>query len=244
MPAEQQSREQSSMSTTTSKSQNPSILQVVFSWRKFESLVSEKVEEGQIAKPIYIVDYHTLKINPRLDFKSVADGSIIGTGTVHPVSINADCVHRGQAIELQATSRLHTRYLHLSYNFSDTEKPVPMTWASDCDFKTWDFVCLDPNQMPVARFSANIWATKKVGNIEFLGERTAISEAAREEIVITGLTLFSCMTLRMNNFLNLFGMVPKPANVEDYKTVDTIAPSSRTSQEGLKGNVGKGEIRA
>ncbi|KAH7311049.1 hypothetical protein BKA65DRAFT_163361 [Rhexocercosporidium sp. MPI-PUGE-AT-0058] len=223
-----------------SKPSTPPILQVNFSWRKFESLVSEKAEGSQIPKPLYIVDYHTLKIKPRLIFKSVADDSTIGTGVLHPISINADVEIRGKATELQATSRIKTQYMHLSHNFSDTDEPVPMTWASECNFKTWDFVCLDPNQLPVARYAANVWAIKKVGNIEFLGERTAMSEAAREEIVITGITLFSCMMLRMNNFLNLFGMVSKPAKVEDYRP----ASPSMASDGGLDGRVaGEAESR-
>ena len=60
--------------------------------------------------------------------------------------------------------------------------------------------------MPVAKFSANIWALQKVGNIEFLGDK-ADSKEAREEIVVTGLTLFYCMCLRTNNILNLFGAI-------------------------------------
>ncbi|KAK0105067.1 hypothetical protein ONS96_004470 [Cadophora gregata f. sp. sojae] len=47
-----------------------------------------------------------------------------------------------------------------------------------------------------------------------------MSEAAREEIVIMGITLFSCMMWRMNNFFSLFGMIAKPAKVEDYIPVE------------------------
>ncbi|KAG4429584.1 hypothetical protein IFR05_014933 [Cadophora sp. M221] len=234
----QEQLQQTSRPTSITKPTTSPILQVNFSWHKFESLISEKVEGGGSPKPLYIVDYHTLKIKPRLIFKSVSDDSTIGTGTLHPISINADVEIRGQATELQATSRIKTQYMHLSHNFSDTDKPVPMTWSSDCGFKTWDFVCLDPNQMPVARFAANVWAVKKVGNIEFLGERTATSEAAREEIVITGITLFSCMMLRMNNFFNLFGMVAKPANVEDYRPVSPSGALGEGAKAGVKGEGG------
>jgi hypothetical protein len=61
-----------------------------------------------------------------------------------------------------------------------------MTWTSSggC-FKTWDFVCMDEQQIPVAKFSANLWAIKKVGRIEFLGLK-ADSDAVRDEIVVTG----------------------------------------------------------
>ncbi|KAH7372139.1 hypothetical protein BKA64DRAFT_586944 [Cadophora sp. MPI-SDFR-AT-0126] len=208
-------------SSPSPRSAQPPILQVIFSWRKFESLVSEKREGDQSPKPLYIVDYHTLKIKPKLIFKYATDNqSTFGSGVLHPISINCDCEIRGKPVKLQATSRIKTQYMHLSHNFSDTNEPVPMTWTSAASFKTWDFICLDPNQQPVAKFAANMWGVKKVGNIEFLGEKTATSEAAREEIVIMGMTLFSCMMLRMNNFFSLFGMIPSPAKVEDHRPTE------------------------
>lgn len=60
--------------------------------------------------------------------------------------------------------------------------------------------------MPVAKFKANWWALKKLGSIEFLGDR-AISEAARDEIVVTGLTIMYCMVLRTMSLPSLFGAV-------------------------------------
>lgn len=180
-------------------------LQVDFSWKKFESLISEK--DGDKSKPLYILDYKCFKIKNNLVFKDAIDNSVIGTGTLHPISIHADCTIRGQKTKLEALKRFKTSYSHLSHNFSDTQTPVQMTWTTNCSMKTWDFICLDQNQQPVAKFAANIWAIQKVGNIEFLGERATMSEAAREELVVTGLTLFYCMVLRTNNILNLFGAI-------------------------------------
>ena len=48
---------------------------------------------------------------------------------------------------------------------------------------------------------------KKVGEIEFLETRAGSSDAIREEIVVTGLTLFYCMVLRSNSMLSLFGAI-------------------------------------
>lgn len=58
--------------------------------------------------------------------------------------------------------------------------------------------------MPVARFVTKVWATKKIGRIEFMGPR-ADSEALRDEIVVTGLTLVYCMALRASSILSFFG---------------------------------------
>lgn len=191
-------------------------LQVDFSWKKFKAIITEK--ETPQAKPIYIVDFKASK--PHLLFKTAADDSVLGSGTLHPISINADCYIRGQSIKLEAVKRFKTEYTHLSYVFSETDAPVPMAWTSTSDFKSWDFICLDPKQNPVAKFSANIWAVKKVGNIEFLG---STSDAARDEIVVTGLTLFYCMVLRTNSILSLFGAIfLRPGHV-DKGTPTTVS---------------------
>lgn len=177
-------------------------LLVDFTWMKFKALVTDK---DQASKPLYIVEFKTL--SPHLVFTRAGDNSKFGTGTLHAISINADCDVHGQHVKLQAMKRFKTEYEHLSLAYSDTKDPVPLRWTSNCGFKTWDFVCLDPQQLPVAKFSANLWTTKKIGIIEFLGEKTAKSEALREEIVVTGLTLFYCMTLRSTNFLSFFGAI-------------------------------------
>jgi hypothetical protein len=187
------------------------ILQVDFSWKRFKGLITDK--DLPEAKAVYIVDMHTMK-SPHLIFKHASDNTTFGTGTLHPISINASCTVSGRKTQIKALKRFKTSYTHLSRAFSDTEDLMPMTWSSDSDFKTWDFVCLDKQLMPVAKFSANIWAVQKVGNIEFLGDK-ADNKEAREEIVVTGLTLFYCMCLRMNNILNLFGAIfSKPGPIK------------------------------
>ena len=92
----------------------------------------------------------------------------------------------------------------MSQSFSNTDQPMKMTWTSSCGFKTWEFICVDENQIAVARISANMWAMKKLGKIEMMGPR-AYDDAARDEIVVVGLTLVYCMWLRVNNPLNLVG---------------------------------------
>lgn len=79
-----------------------------------------------------------------------------------------------------------------------------MTWTTDSSFTKWDFVCVDQNQMPVAKFTANIWAVKKVGCMEFLGPK-ANEPLVRDELVVTGLVLFYEMVVRINSVVHLFG---------------------------------------
>ncbi|TVY39424.1 hypothetical protein LOCC1_G005560 [Lachnellula occidentalis] len=174
-------------------------LQADFSWKKWKILISEK--DDPESKPVYIINFPF-----KLIVKSAADDSTIGTGTLHPVSINAEYELHGQAIELKAQKRFKTQYTYLSHHFSDTEAPVPMHWTSSSGFKTWDFICLDQNQLPVARSLANVWAMKQIGNIEFL-ESKAMCDVARDEIVVTGNTLYCCMLLRCNSVPSLFGAI-------------------------------------
>lgn len=180
--------------------QNPT-LQVDFIWKKYKTLITELDK----SEPVYIVDFNTFK-SPSMVYKSAADDKTIGTGTLHPISIHADYEIYGQKRQLKALKRWKTAYTHLSHAFSDTDSPVTMTWTSECGFKTWDFICLDEQQMPVAKFSSNVWALKKLGNIEFLGSK-ATSKAARDEIVVVGMTLYFCMLLRTNNILSVVGSI-------------------------------------
>ena len=95
-------------------------------------------------------------------------------------------------------------------------------------------MCLDAQQNAVARFSAKAWAVKKVGTIEFMGPKAG-DAAARDEIVVTALTLFYCMMLRTNNILSFFGAVfARPGPLEN----DAAAAAAESSQE-LSGELDK-----
>ncbi|KAM0553224.1 hypothetical protein ACHAPJ_007512 [Fusarium lateritium] len=202
----------------TTQSAPGSTLEVDFRWNKFKALVSEKDPQSNRSTPKYIIDYNSFK-SPHLVFHPYEEKSVtIGTGTLHPVTIHADYELHGQKGTIKALKRFITSYTHLSYNYSDSPDgtPAAMTWTSASSFKTWDFICLDEQQTPVAKFSANTWALTKIGNIEFLGPK-AHDPACREEILITGMTLCYQMILRATNFFNLVGAVfskPGPLDKE------------------------------
>jgi hypothetical protein len=81
--------------------------------------------------------------------------------------------------------------------------------------KTWDFVCLDENQIAVAKLSANFWDLKQVGNFYFEAGEEEVSAEMRDEVVVTGLTILYVMMTRMNNPLHLLGsMFSKPGRVD------------------------------
>lgn len=189
-------------------------LEVDFQWGKFKSFISEKGDKD--SKPLYIVGFKMTG----LKFIHASDKSTFGTGTLHAVSISPDCSIRGEAIKLKAQNRFKINYDYMSLGFSDTKNPVPMTWICNTHFKTWDFVLMDSQQIAVAKFAANVWALKKIGIIELLG-RAASNEVAREEVVVTGMTLLYCIMLRMNSLPNLVGAVfNKPGSASKEKAED------------------------
>jgi hypothetical protein len=190
----------------TINSSQPQTLEVDFSWKKFKSFVTPKNSDSTPSKPLYIIEFKTMK--SQLLFKSAVDDSILGTGTLHAISIDAECSVRGQDIKLKAQKRFKIEYEYFSTLFSNTEngEPVPMTWVCDTGFKKWGFVCLDRNQMPVARFQVNVWAAKKIGVIELLG-MAGEKEVLRDEVVVTGLTLFYFTMLRSSSIFSFFGAV-------------------------------------
>ncbi|KAL6247526.1 hypothetical protein RBB50_005872 [Rhinocladiella similis] len=201
----------------TSPSPLPPTLQVDFSWKKYRSIITDKETPSE---PIYNVHYGVIR-SPHFTFKSADDKEVIGTGTLQAVSINAKYEVHGRAGTLKALKRLKTRYTHLSYAYSDDpDTPVAMNWRSSCGLKRWDFVCLDEAQNPVAKFSVNVWALRKLGHFEFLGKRASSNIAFRDELVVTGFTLFYMMYLRVNNIFSLFGAAfarPGPIDIEKEK---------------------------
>ncbi|KAL8878860.1 MAG: hypothetical protein Q9198_003413 [Flavoplaca austrocitrina] len=188
-------------------------LQIDFTWAKMKSYISNVSDPS---KPLYIVDYSSIKKECIL-VSSASTGLRIGSGVLHIFSINPNFKLHGRKGVLKALSRWKTSYTHQSYAFaaSPDGPPATMTWTGHSDFKTWDFVCLDQRQMPVAKVRANWWAVHKVGRIEFLGDRV-ISEAARDEIVVTGLTIMYCMVIRSISLPALVGaVVARPGPIKD-----------------------------
>lgn len=190
-------------------------LQVDFAWSKFRNIISEK--NGDQLTPLYIQHFRPTK--PQLRFDTAHDNVNMASGTIHNLSISAECVLHGKTIPLKPLKRWKTQYNYLSTALSpDPSAPVPISWIANSSLKLWDFVCLDANQIAIAKFSVNWWALKQVGNFHFDKSADEVTKEARDEIVVTGLTLLYVMTTRMNNPLHLLGSVfAKPGRVEHEK---------------------------
>ncbi|KAH5159688.1 hypothetical protein HBH69_057060 [Parastagonospora nodorum] len=192
-------------------------LQVDFAWSKFRNIVSEK--NGDQLTPLYIQHFRPTK--PQLRFETARDNVNIASGTIKNISISAECELNGKTVELKPLARWKTKYNYLSTTLSPDNSPVAISWITSSSMKIWDFICVDANQIAIAKFSVNIWAMKQVGNFHFEKSAEAISKEARDEIVVMGLTLMYVMVCRMNNPLNLLGsMFAKPGRVDDGKGGD------------------------
>ncbi|KAJ5307605.1 hypothetical protein N7476_008261 [Penicillium atrosanguineum] len=232
------SQETSPMPSQTSETANPS-LTIDFSWRKFKSIIYEGDTFG--GTPLYTLQYNFLG-RLKLIFKRVSipaalaeitseetsntqddnsddnttGSNIVGKGKIRAVRIDADYEVHGRSDKLVAQKRWRTEYTHRSKAMSNDGELVTMHWLSDSDFKTWDFICVDENQLPVAKFTANIWALKQLGKIEFMGPK-AHDRVFQEEIMVAGTTLAYCMIMRVNNPLALLGSAfAKPGHDKDW----------------------------
>ncbi|CAI7665900.1 unnamed protein product [Penicillium pancosmium] len=184
------------------------------------------------ATPLYHVALQVV-MAPHLRFKAIESNGIereVGTGTVHTFGISPDYELYGKPATLKAQKRFSTYYTHMSTVFSDTQEPVKMTWTSNTDFKGWDFICVDHNQVPVAKYSANLWAVKKFGKIELLGPK-AFDPAARDEIVVLAVTLFYCMYLRVNNPFNLLGSAFMSKDKTEQSSSQSPQPEATSREE-------------
>lgn len=245
------SQETSQMPTEVSEAAKTPALIVDFSWRKFKSLIYEG--DTVNGTPLYTLDYKILG-RLKLIFKRVSNpaaldnitseesgiqdddsddkvqsSDIVGKGKIRVVHIDADYEVHGRSDKLVAQKRLHTEYTHRSKAMSNDGKLVTMHWLSDSNFKTWDFVCVDENQLPVAKFTANLWALKKLGKIEFMGPK-AHDRAFQEEIMVAGTTLAYCMIMRINNPLSLLGAAfAKPGHDKVWNEEASSGPNGKHS---------------
>lgn len=189
----------------------PLTLQIDFSWANFQNRISQKTSTSLI--PLYV--QHFRPTNPQLRFDLAPSNTSIATAVIPGVSIASSCTIRGQKIPISPLSRLKTAYGYSSRVLSSSpDHPVTISWVANGTMKTWDFVCLDEKQLPIAKFSLNSWALKQIGTMEF---GRVVSEEQRDEVVITGLTVLYVMGMRLINPLQIFGLVFASTGVKGLK---------------------------
>jgi hypothetical protein len=112
-------------------------------------------------------------------------------------------------------------------------------------FKYWDFILMTAHKVPVARLRSNVWAYKHIGIIEFMGD---FSQLAKEEICITGCTVYLNFLQRANNLFQLFGAIgaktgPLDANSPDVQTQSAPVPKINNDSEETTTSTGGATVR-
>lgn len=205
---------------------------VDFTWKKFKGIITDtKTNE-------HIMDIDCKRMTkPHLKFKN-PQKNVVGTASFNVFSIHAECEVHGRAKRIQAMKRWATEYNYLSDAFAQGDSPMPMYWTSTSGFKHWDFILLDANKEPVARFHSNIWAVTKLGFLEFMGDYSA---ETKEEILITGCSVYYNTLLRMNNVFQVFGAVGGKVGPIQTATSPTSGqledvPVNKSNRDSLAGN--------
>ncbi|KAF2027855.1 hypothetical protein EK21DRAFT_35689, partial [Setomelanomma holmii] len=161
-------------------------LQVNFAWSKFRNIVSTKSPSGSLT-PLYIQHFRPTK--PNLRIEDASSGAEIATGTIHAVRVSAETTVNGNTLHLKPVSRWATHYNYLSPALGSQQ----VEWITTVSAKIWDFVCLDSYQLPVAKFSVNLWAVKQVGNFHFEKNAEEVGKEVRDEVVAAELTILYTM---------------------------------------------------
>lgn len=92
--------------------------------------------------------------------------------------------HNGKSFEMKLAKLFGSTYTYPSLAFHDST----MTWKSGSSWKTLDYVLLDEQSLPVAKFSAPYFSSDYSGRVKFL-ESKANSQEGKEEILVTGFAL-------------------------------------------------------
>ena len=206
---------------------------VDFTWKKLKGVITD----NKTSAPVMDIDCKRMT-KPHLKFQNFKN-ELIGTASFNVVSIHAECEIRGQPKRIQAMKRFATEYTYLSDAFAHgSDAPVPMYWTSSSGFKHWDFILLNSNKEPVARFHSNIWAVSKLGFLEFMGDYSA---ETKEEICITGCSVYYNTLLRMNNVFQVFGAVGRKVGPIQTATSPTSGqledvPVNKSNRDSLAGN--------
>ena len=140
--------------------------------------------DSETSDPLYDIEFHLRK--PNIVFKSAIDDTDVGRATFQTFKSRIETQVHGNTLELTPKRFLSMQYSYVSPALQDRT----LTWTVKWGWKNVTYTCLDEKSLPLARFKSDCWSKsmKAVGKIEFLGTE-AESQAARDELVVTGFTL-------------------------------------------------------
>ncbi len=158
-------------------------------WKCIKALVRDTTSGNDT----YQLDLATI-IRSNIILRSTADDSEIGKAQFNPFKKSLAVKIHGDELTLRCKKMLSADYSFESTAFSNQT----MTWKFHSGWSDMYYVLVDEQSLPVAR-----WSTKgcgvltKLGKVEFLG-RKADSKEAKEEVLLTGMTLLYLMIQQMS----------------------------------------------
>lgn len=130
-------------------------------------------------------------LKPHMIFHAVADSSPSElanvTFRVRKPAIEAS-IHSGPTLSIPVGGFFADTYKKDVTYTSAAMAGTELRWQSKSNWKVFDFVCLGPDGVPVAQFTATSWSLRKAGTVEVFGER-AREGRALDELVVMGLAL-------------------------------------------------------
>ena len=228
------------------KSKQNQILDLTLSWRgKYCSLTDRNNPSQQLYKiDIDFLFPQTLSFYTFPDGRAFGSG-VIRPISIHPLyTVQSRNMKHARSGKIKAVKRFKTWYTYLSYaraverqqqqqnqqqdsefDFSssapsqaadsDRMRPERMTWEATYTLTQCSLSCIDENHEPIAHFQGYLWGVKKLGYCEFLSD---MSDDMREEIIVTGGTLYLCIAYRFSSPLALLGALftkPGPISYEN-----------------------------
>lgn len=154
------------------------------------------VQDPESKEILYNCDLPSLR-RCRINLRSAIDDVEIATGNPYSLKKHISSSVRGQDLDLRYKNLLKCNYTYTSPAFGNSK----MTWTCHSGFKEMVYVLLDEQSLPVARWKTSgpkVGPFKDLGRLEILGTRVD-SDAAKEEILITGLTLVFLEVIARSN---------------------------------------------
>ena len=119
---------------------------------------------------------------PHLTLESASSAATVATAILHFRTSRVDITVNEAAISM--TSR---GFWQDSYKWSSPAlKGATVTWR--CSNSNLDLVCVDEQEIAIARFRYSSWSLKKCGSFEILGPNAGTTQLT-EEMLVTGLAL-------------------------------------------------------
>lgn len=152
---------------------------------KYTNLKWTKAEVTEEHSDALLYNVHYTMRKPHLRFMRPGTEEPFGTSTFHLTTRRIDMQLSGATTELKGRKWYSMDYQYVSPAFGNQN----MSWKSKSHFKSYDYVLLNEQQIPVAKLvSVAGMSCKKIGRLEF-SEGFVDSNGAKDEVVASAITL-------------------------------------------------------